>query len=102
MNDKLQALKKWEGAMCDSIKSLDKLIEVVGLDPDGPLVTSIFEMQRVLTQMTAEQVGDKAEWLAWYATENGMGEKGYTAGFKGAKQRIDSVEKLLELIEAKA
>lgn len=99
--EKLAALESWAGAINRSNSCIDSLYAVTGMC-DGPFIESIWKLQDLATDMTAQVVGDESEWLDWYRNENGMGAKGMEAGPTGRLRKIVSLADLLWVIEVKA
>lgn len=100
-DDKLQALQKWAMAVNSTNSAIDALHAVTGMC-DGPLIESIWRLQDVATGMTSHAVGDRAEWLDWFRSENSMGAKRMEAGPVGNTRSVRSLSDLLWLIEVTA
>ena len=100
-NAKLHTLEVWARAVNSTNSAIDALHAVTGMC-DGPLIESIWKLQDVATDMTAQVVDDRAEWLEWYRNENGMGTKGMEAGPVAKSRQINSLSDLLWVIEVTA
>lgn len=95
---KLAALTRWQQAMEQADAAIDPVIELLQLQPESPVCGAVWQLQRLLTDMTAELVGDQAEWLDWYAYENDMGRKGLEAGWRDQLREIRTLDDLLWVI----
>ena len=96
---KLAALTRWQQAMEQADATIGPVIGLLQLQPESPVCGAVWRLQRLLTDMTAELVGDQAEWLDWYAYENDMGHKGFEAGPVDATREIRTLDDLLWLID---
>lgn len=92
------ALQRWIDAMDKAGEHIDALIDTMGLEPEGPTCTAVFALQGALTAATADLVGDSAQWLEWFWSENDMGRRGHEAGPKDARRPIRTAEDLAWLI----
>lgn len=101
-DQKLAALRRWAAALKASNSLIDPVIELIDLRPEGPITTALWTTQNALTEATSELVGDQAEWLAWFASENEMGAKAMEAGPQGNLRSIRTLADLLWVIEVTA
>lgn len=99
-DQKLAALKRWQDAMERADATIDPVIQLLQLQPESPICDAVWRLQSALTAMTADLVGDCADWLSWYALENDMGRKGMEAGWSGFEREIRTLDDLLWLVEA--
>lgn len=99
---KLAALNRWQQAMEQADAAINPVIELLQLQPESPVCGAVWKLQRLLTDMTAELVGDQADWLDWYAYENDMGRKGMVAGWSGFEREIRTLDDLLWLLDGEA
>jgi len=82
----------------------DKFYDLTFSAPDAPMFEAAYKMLDSYIGATAKIVGDKGEWLNWYIFENDCGSSSNEAtsdGNKYTEQPIDSVQKLVQLIEGK-
>ena len=96
--EKMRILHIWESGISDSEDAFDPLIELLGLQPEGPLCEMVWNAQSALTSMAAASLGDEEGWLAWYWLENDMGKKEMKAGYDGNLKKVKSLQDLMELI----
>ena len=101
-DQKLAALRRWATAIEAGEGMLNPVIELLDLRPEGPITSALWLTQDALTLATAELVGDKAEWLTWFAADNEMGTKAMEAGPVGQLRPIKTLEDLLWVIEVSA
>jgi len=99
-HEKMQALKDWQLAIQESDALIAPVREMLLIRPESPINEAVDRLGIALTDATAKLVGDKAEWLDWYAMENDFGRKGLSARFMGHEKPIKSLEDLMDLIEA--
>ena len=101
--DKLKILQKWEKQHTQIDDAYKLVSQIFNIDCDSPVISPTFEMFDTYTDVVAELVGDKDEWLQWYAWENDFGKKAMRA--KASKWKsmrsIKNVKALLSLIENK-
>jgi hypothetical protein len=95
----LKEFKKYFNVLEEMIKDNDKkqdAIEVLCSDGypvyDGEHVTRYIEL-------LAFAVGDQSEWIMWYVYENNLGKSGMKAGFKDKLEKVDTVDKLYNVIK---
>lgn len=100
--NKLAILNRWQEAMNHADTHFDQLINIMGLHPEGETLTAVSVLQYVLTESTADLLGDEFEWLVWFWIENDMGVKGMKAGPPDDMRPIKTLEDLLWLIGGKA
>lgn len=96
---KLAALNRWQQAMEQADAAINPVIDLLQLQPESPVCSAVWKLQRLLTDMTAELVGDQAEWLDWYSYENDMGRNAMKAGWSGFEREIRTLDDLLWLLD---
>ena len=96
---KLAHLTEWADEIKKADAIIDPISEVLGLSVECPIHHAVWALQAAYTKAVRELVGDKWEWLDWYANENKFGEKGYGAGISSDDRPIKSLEDLLWVIE---
>lgn len=98
--NKMKLLQEWQTTIKNSDKTLAALDKAIGVN-DGPLKTSIWTMQATYTRAISLIIGDKYEWLEWFAIDNQMGAKGMKAGADPSKppKPIKTLAQLLAVIE---
>lgn len=92
--EKLRALKRWESAIV-------ALHRTAGLQLKDGQIMALVTLEKAITKVTAELIGDCEKWLAWYQHENDMGARGLEAGPSGQAREIRCLEDLLWVIEVK-
>lgn len=97
---KLAALKRWAEAVEAADQHFDAMVDLMGLEPEGPTLTVVYALQGALTNATAELVGDSVGGtVSWYWLDNDMGRKGMRAGRDGDMREIRTLEDLLWLLD---
>lgn len=99
---KIQLLAEWQARIQTADRLIEPVAEVLGLSPESPIHVAVWSLQNAYTRAVAQLVGDKAEWLDWYASENDFGRKAIGAGPVGAKRPIASLDDLIWVIEVEA
>ena len=94
--EKMIAIQDWMFAIENAEVLIAPLRKALMLAPENPVDEALDRVIDALTESTSKLVGDKSEWLDWYATENDFGRKGLSAGY----MPIKSLEDLMGLIEA--
>jgi hypothetical protein len=97
--EKMLAIQDWMFAIENAESLIAPVREVLMLAPESPINEALDGVIKALTEATSKLVGDKSEWLDWYATENDFGRKGLSAGFMGHEKPIKTLDDLLDLIE---
>jgi hypothetical protein len=100
--EKLERLTEWADEIQKADAIIDPISEVLGLSVESPIHQAVWDLQTAYTKAVSKLVGDKWEWLDWYANENKFGEKGLGAGMSGNNRPIKSLEDLLWVIEETA
>lgn len=100
--EKFRLIQEWQSAIARTDAVMDRLNALVGCQPEASLQDAIYRLQDAFTNATAALVGDDGEWLQWWRFECKFGETplGATIGDGEKLQLIDSLEKLLDLIDA--
>ena len=96
----IATLQEWQDVMQHSTSEMDRLLNPLMLSPESPLYAVIWNLQAAYTKAVAELVGDKWDWLDWYARENDMGQNGHECcpGAGHASRKINNVADLAQLI----
>ena len=101
--NKLKLLQEWQ----DHYTKMDNVYEKIKIlfdsPPDAKINDSYFRMFDAYTDTLSTLIEDEGNWLNWYAWENQFGTKGLKAKASTWKtaRKIDSIEKLVKLIDAK-
>jgi len=93
-------IRTWMSVMEAVERNTDALSDLLRPDPESPLIESIGRMQQRYTEVVANQVNDRSEWLMWFWLECHLGHHPKAAGPKGAVRPITSAEDLLWLLAA--
>jgi hypothetical protein len=101
MLDRLKYLEQWVKVCVKIDARVNEWTKMLGLDIDSPLIQTLFEFETEYTSVCSQIVGDKSEWLNWYAFENDYGKKELEAGIPGEMKRIVTLDDLLTLIDLK-
>ncbi len=87
----LPLLKTWAERHAALSAQMGALAAICGGTFDGPLFDAVWLTWDAYTEQLAHRIGDTADWLQWYCSENDMGRKGlrviWDAGTKGIKVR---------------
>lgn len=99
--EKLKLLTKWLACYKQIEKTYDDARKMLGLAPESPIATAMYDTFQAYTEVVAAQVGDSVESLNWFIWDNEAGKKGLAAGVTGkVKMRpIRTVKDLLRIIE---
>ena len=54
---------------------------------------------QISIELLSFTVGDKNDWIGWYVFDNEMGKRGMVAGFKDKLEKVDTVDKLYNVIK---
>ena len=93
--EKLEVLRAWKTAIEQADAKIYPVIGILQLAPESPIPSAVWALQDALTHAVGKIVGDKEEWLSWYAHDNAMGDRGY-----GVESRsIRTLEDLLRVID---
>ena len=93
--EKLEVLRAWKTAIEQADAKIDPVIGILRLAPESPIRSAVWGLQDALTRAVGKIVGDKEEWLSWYAHDNAMGDRGYEAQGRS----IRTLEDLLWLVD---
>lgn len=99
---KIQLLAEWQARIQTADRLIEPVAEVLGLSPESPIHVAVWSLQNAYTRSVAQLVGDQAEWLDWYASENDFGRKAMNAGPVGANRPIATLDDLIWVIEVEA
>jgi hypothetical protein len=69
-------LLEWQQRYDDWQTQYRALRELTRCGPEAPIAAAMGSMWDAYTDCLAREVGDSADWLAWYCWENDMGAKG--------------------------
>lgn len=76
------------------------LHKMTGAMPDCALLAPVYRLLDAYTEAISDVVGDKEEWLSWYAWDNDMGAKKLEVTIPGKKPfKADSLTKLARCIK---
>ena len=98
--EKIEAIE----SVIKSYKELDGMYDdfykITNSPPDSPLFNAVFTVVDRYINAVSELVGDDWERVSWYIFENNCGEGGMTVKInEGKEELVDTVEKLVEMIE---
>lgn len=95
----LKELQKWRDVQKTLDDQLDLFYDLIGAQPESPLLDAIYAVAEAHAKAVARLIGDNSEWLAWYKFENGWGENGLRAALgESDPQPINSLAQLVDLI----
>lgn len=82
------------------LSNLDAQLKAIfGRAVEGEHFDAVWRMFDRYTDALSYALGDKAEWLPWYCSENDMGANAMQAGYDGKLRKVKNVRDLLWLIE---
>ena len=93
--EKLEILHAWKAAIEQADAKINPVIEVLRLAPHSSIPSAVWVLRDALTRAVGKIVGDKEEWLSWYAHDNAMGIRGYEAEGRS----IRTLEDLLWVVD---
>ena len=94
----LTELQAWERVQKGLDAQLDLLYDLVGCEPESPLLIAIYTLGEAYTDAVARIVGDTSGAMEWWARECDFGNNPLSAG-KGDKIRpIKTLKQLAGLI----
>ena len=97
MTTKEKVVQALVSNITDCQKEVQNLHEVINRDIELFAVYDRLEADYVAA--VSLLVGDENNWIEWFVYDNDCGRKGLEAGIKDNLSVIDSVEKLVKLIE---
>ncbi len=100
--EKLAILREWAVRLETANLLIDPIADALKLTPESPIHTAIWGLQTVYTKAVGKLVGDKADWLDWYASENDFGRKHMEAGPTGSTRPISALDDLVWVMEVTA
>ncbi len=94
-------LTEWKKRITESDQIITDCLEPLMLSPESPLYQTIWSLQGAYTPAVSKIVGDEYEWLAWYASDNDMGDRGHEAcpGNGHKTRKIKTIADLAKLIQ---
>lgn len=98
--EKIKLVEEWQKAHTALDVELHVVLSVFKAAPECDLAGAIHKMQAVATKHLSALIGDKAEWLDWYACENHFGTKLLYGVVDGKKMKARSVKEIVKIIEA--
>lgn len=100
--EKLAILREWAVQMETADLLIDPIADALKLTPESPIHAAIWGLQTAYTKAVGKLVGDKADWLDWYASENDFGRKHMDAGPAGSTRPISTLDDLVWVMEVEA
>lgn len=84
------------------MQEFDRLIDDIGLSPEGTLCDNVFHMYDALIDSLSMLIDDKEEWLSYFIYDNSWGKSNLQITIFNKKLQLSSLndlENLLLLIE---
>lgn len=92
-------LQAWDRVQKGLDAQLDLLYDLMGCEPESPLLEAIYRLAEAHTDAIARIVGDDTKALEWWAVECRFGENPMQAAIHGKKLRpISNLKQLAALI----
>lgn len=99
MSDALHRLQDWQDTMQAVDISLQTLTELLGYEPEAPLIAAVHALQGLATRQAAELTDTPLDLLEAWWMEHHFGERPMRAGLQGEALRdIGTLEELVTLI----
>ena len=95
----LTLLTEWQRHHAAIEKMMDGIKAHMGLDVDGPMFATVWDVFDAYMDALAVEIGDFCGWLGWYRYETEMGKKNMSAGYDGKTKHIKTLANLFWLIE---
>ena len=97
----LAELQQWQTTQKALDAQLDKLYDLLGCEPDSPLLEVIYRLAEAHTDAIARIIGDDTKAMDWWAIECRFGDNPMQAAVHGKKMRlISNLKQLAALIAA--
>ena len=96
--DMLQVLANWRDTIRKADADIERFIDPLKCSPDSPLYDIPWRLMDAYTKAVSLAVGDRDEWLAWYASENEWGARQGEAMVSGKYRRIKTLRDLARVI----
>ena len=91
-------LRAWQAHHTAVERLMDSTQDSIGLDPNGPLFTTVWALFACYTDALGVELGDMGRWMEWYQYANDMGLRGFEAGYDSNTAPIKTLEDLYALI----
>ena len=98
--EKIKLVEEWQDAHASLDTELDTILSIFVASPECDLSNAIHKMQAVATKHLAALIGDRAEWLDWYACENHFGAMLLYGVVDGKKMKARNAKEIVKIIEA--
>lgn len=98
--EKVKLVEKVVKYHSDLNKTFDDIAKVFCTYPEGRLWDQVWSLFDLTVKLTEDAVGDGADWINWYLWENSS-KAGKVVLEDGTEIVVDSVEKLVQIIEGK-
>lgn len=95
----LALLADWRKHHAAVEKMMHGIQSSIGLDPNGPMFDTVWNLFDAYTSTLSVEVGDFDGWLEWFQAENDMGAKAMAAGYDGKLRKVKTLAHLYRLIE---
>lgn len=94
-------LQKWLDNSISVYDEIEKLDSILMSSPDSPLKQAIWEMHAGYTKAVSKIIGDKDEWLNWFAWECDFGRDPKVIAFSdGETLVVCGIADLLDAIKS--
>lgn len=83
-------LQQWQDVQKSMDAQLDLLYDLVGCQPDSPLLAAIYKVADAHTNAVARIIGDDTKAMDWWKFECRFGDNPMQAAIHGKKMRVVS------------
>lgn len=103
-DENLNLLNEWISLFFRKEIVYKNLRQMFGASPECEVNDIMGKIFLQYTNLVAEKVGDKDNWLDWFLYDNDAGRNGFEAKASSWKEmrKIQTIENLLDLIENKS
>ena len=99
MSTTTKAIKKAIDAHKAASDAFDKLESALGVQPDFGFFNECWKAMEASLKAVSIAVGDKDDWISWFAYDNDYGREALKAGYGDNLKSIRNVKGLIWLIE---
>ena len=93
-SEMLPILTEWRDTLRAAESDIERFIGPLKCSPESPLYAIPWNLMEAYTDAVSLAVGDRDEWLAWYASDNEWGAKKREAMVNGKYRKIKTLRDL--------
>lgn len=80
-------------------ENANQINKLFGLDYDSKFFSALWKAFGSYTELVQKSVGDHFDWIPWFIYDNKCGKANMTYLVSGNKKKVNTIEKLVEVIE---